>query len=94
MEAAGLRYAYNDSGDIEFIEWATRNRMASGIYYKPYHAICIVDLTKTHAVLLDNNRPEEYEYVPRNEFVNRWRNEYGGFAWTVVYQPPPGEPKF
>lgn len=93
MSEAGLKFAYTEKGDIKFLEWATRNRLGAGIFYKPAHAINIVDLTETHAVLLDNNQIGKYEYVSRAEFDNLWRNSYGGFAWTVVYGPAPPWPE-
>ncbi len=91
MEEAGLRYAYTKDADVAFLEWATRNRLGVGIFYFPRHAINLVDLNEHEAVLLDNNRPNEYIRVPREEFIRAWRG-YGGFAWTVVYGPPPPYP--
>lgn len=94
MEAAGLRYAYTLDGDEAFLEWCIQTRRGAGIFYKPSHAINLVGLDKNYAYLLDNNypnRPEQqgYERVPRAEFMRRWKQDYGGFAWTVVYFPPP-----
>lgn len=94
MESAGLQYAYTDTGDEAFLEWATRNRMASGIFYFYRHAVTLVDLNDTEAVLLDNNRTGEYIRIPRAEFLWNWKNEYGGFAWTVVYGSPPPYPEW
>jgi len=95
MEAAGLRYAYTLDGDERFLEWAIQTRRGCGIFYKPNHAICLVGLDREYAYLLDNNyidypeRNRTYERVPRAEFMQRWKYEYGGFAWTPVYSPPP-----
>lgn len=94
LEYAGLRYAVAEAGDTEFLEWATRNRFSAGIFYKPYHAVNLVDLTDKYAILLDNNNIGEYEYVPRETFLRKWKNQYGGFAWTIVYSPPPKTPSW
>jgi hypothetical protein len=88
---AGLRYAYTASGNVEFLEWATRNRYAAGIFYYPKHAVNLVELNEDHAVLLDNNRVGNYIYVPRDEFIEKWLG-YGGFAWTIIYSAPPPRP--
>lgn len=98
MDAAGLRYAYTAQGDIRFLEWACRTGRGAGLFYKPNHAINLVGLDDRYAYLLDNNdihRPERHgvwERVPRAEFEERWRG-YGGFAWTLVYTPPPPVPR-
>lgn len=95
MEAAGLRYSYTLDGDERFLEWCIQTRRGAGIFYKPNHAICLVGLDKDYAYLLDNNyidypeRNRGYEKVPRAEFMQRWKYEFGGFAWTPVYYPPP-----
>lgn len=92
MEARGLKYAYTTSGDERFLLWCIRTRRGAGIGYKPNHAINLVGLTASHAILLDNNRTGVYEKVPRREFFRRWKQNYGGWAWTLVYQPPPPKP--
>lgn len=93
LDAAGLKYAYEDDGDIRFLEWCARNRQVAGIFYFPRHAVNLVDFNETHAVLLDNNRTSDYIYIPRAEFIRNWRG-YGGFAWTLVYNTPPPYPSF
>ena len=92
MESAGLSYAYTTHGDLDFIEWAIRTRRGAGIFYKPNHAINIVGLDSESAYLLDNNNIHKIEKVPRNIFIYNWKNRYGGFAWTLVYTPPPPVP--
>lgn len=97
MEAAGLRYAYTDTGDVSFLEWCARTGRGAGIFYKTNHAINLVGLDSEYAYLLDNNAtayPEtvgHWERVPRATFEERWRG-YGGFAWSLVYSPPPPLP--
>lgn len=107
LEQAGLRYAFihggvdrngngRDDGE-EFIEWTVRTRRGCGIFYKPQHSINLVGLDSQYAYLLDNNatdypeRVGHYERVPRAEFFRKWRG-FGGFAWTLVYDPTPPEP--
>jgi hypothetical protein len=92
MDEQGLKFAYVTNGDPAFIEWAMRTRRCCGIGYKPSHAINLVGLTKTHAILLDNNATHRYEYVPREEFFRRWKG-FGGWAWALVYDPPAPRPR-
>lgn len=91
MEAARLRYAYTTSGDVAFLEWALRTRRGAGITYFPNHAVNLVHLDHERAGVLDNNRVERVIWIPRDEFLQNWKR-YGGWAWTVVYDPPPPVP--
>lgn len=88
---ARLRYACTTRGDEAFLDWALRTRRGAGITFWPGHAVNLVHLDDQWAGLLDNNRLEQVIWIPRAEFIARWRN-YGGWAWTVVYTPPPPLP--
>lgn len=92
LEAAGLRYAWTTDGDMEFLEWAIRNRLGAGIFYFPSHAINVFGIDENFVYLLDNNRNSDYIAVARKEFEHRWKNEFGGFSWTIVGTPPPPTP--
>ena len=92
VRESGLPFAYTDTGSVEFLEWCSRNRLPCIIWWKQSHCCTIVDLNDEYAVIIDNNHPGEYEYVPRNEFIHRWQNWYDGFALTVVRPPPPPTP--
>jgi hypothetical protein len=94
---AGVKFAFTETGDADFLEWACRNRLGAVIFFKPAHCVNLVDFNETHAVILDNNSPEEFEMYPREEFLRRWRAAYTdgggtGFALTLVYPPPPPWP--
>ena len=86
LDRLGVRYATTTSGDLAFLQWAIRTRRGCGITYYPMHYVNLVDLTRDHATLLDNNRVAQYITIPRDEFLRRWRG-YGGWATTVVYAP-------
>ena len=91
LDAARLRYAYTVHGDVAFLEWAIRTRRGAGITYFPNHAVNLVHLDAEWAGILDNNRVDEIIWIPRAEFLARWK-AYGGWAWTLVYDPPPPVP--
>lgn len=82
----------------EFLEWCCATRRGAGIFYKPVHSINLAGMDDQYAYLLDNNdtnhpeRTGEYERVPKAEFMRRWRG-FGGFAWTIIAQPVPSEPR-
>jgi len=94
-EQEGLKYAYTTEGDEKLLEWCGRTKRWAAIHYFPAHAINFCGFVQRDgqetAVLLDNNRPERYLYVPKQEFIRRWRG-YGGCALTVVYTPPAPKP--
>jgi hypothetical protein len=94
LHAQGVRYAYTDTGDPAFLDWALRNRFGAGITYFPAHAVNLIGLDDKYATLLDNNRPETTIRIERSQFLHDWRHKYSGFAWTVVYGPPPPTPKW
>jgi hypothetical protein len=91
LDHARLRYAYTTSGDAAFLEWALRTRRGAGITYFPNHAVNLVHLDSERAGLLDNNRIGQIVWIERSEFLRQWKN-YGGWAWTLVYDPPPPVP--
>lgn len=93
--AAKIPFDKTEEGDPKFLEWATRNRHGSIIWFFPSHCVhfcglAIVDGQK-YGILCDNNRVEKYIRVPYEEFVKRWR-EYGGFAMATTLPPPPPKP--
>jgi hypothetical protein len=91
LEHAGLRWAATVNGDVSFLDWCCQTRRGAGIGYFPSHAINLVHLDNEKAGLLDNNRPKEYIWIPRDRFIHNWKG-YGGWAWTLVYSPPPPIP--
>jgi hypothetical protein len=91
LAAAHIRYAYTTKGDVEFLDWALRTRRGAGVTFWPGHAVNLVHLDAEWAGLLDNNRLQQVIWIPRAEFISRWRG-YGGWGWTVVYTPPPPLP--
>lgn len=90
-EKKGLAFAATFSGDVEFLEWASRTRRGAAIHYFPNHAVTFCGFAGETAILLDNNRTGVYIRVPKATFIARWRG-YGGRAITVVYTPPPPRP--
>jgi hypothetical protein len=95
LKASGLKYVMTTDGDLEFMEWLVVTRRMAWIAYKPKHMINFCGRFesdgKQWAVLLDNNHTKNFEYVEWNIFIKKWKG-YGGWAGTVVYDPPPPVP--
>jgi hypothetical protein len=79
----------------EFLFWCQRTGRGAGIFYKPSHSINFAGQDEQYVYLLDNNAttyPERvgyYERAGHADFFRRWRG-FGGFAWTLIYDPIPG----
>jgi len=99
LDAANLRYAAASGPEGEkMLEWAMKNRLGAIIGYTDdeafqAHALLIVDLTPTQAVLLDNNHIEQYKFVNKEEFFRIWRKS-GSYMLTLVYSPSPPLPSY
>lgn len=91
-DAAGLKFAYEDRGDVAFLDWCSRTRRGAVILFFSRHSVNFVRFDGGDAVLLDNNRTGRYIRIPRDEFVRRWRG-YGGFALTLAYPTAAPQPR-
>ena len=93
-EQHDLDYAWTTNGDPEFLEWCSRTRRGAAIHFKPAHAVAFfgyqVRNGREVAVLCDNNRPRELEYIEKQNFIRAWRG-YGGCALTILGTP--GNPR-
>ena len=90
-EDAGMRFAFTGSGDEQFLEWCSRTRRGAVIFYYSSHSISFCGFMGGSAVVMDNNNVERLIYIPKAEFLQRWRG-YGGVAFTPVYTPSPPPP--
>jgi hypothetical protein len=88
-EQLGLRFAYTTKGDEEFLDWCSRTRRAAAVYYGDNHAVTFLGYNQAgEAVLVDNNRTDRYQRVPRQQFLQNWRAAGGGALTTVYYSLP------
>jgi hypothetical protein len=93
MERLKLPYAYTLDGDAAFLDWCCQTRRGATIFWKSAHSCTLVGLTKSEAIVLDNNHVGRYEQTPRDEFIRRWRG-YGGFALTPLAGSPAPPPMY
>lgn len=88
MTAIGMRFAYTDQGDVEFLDWSIRTRRGACVVVKRgFHMVNLVELTPTHAGILDNNSVDRIKWYTRESFLTDWRRA-GGKAFVPVYSPP------
>ncbi len=88
LERLDIPFAYTMTGDPAFLEWVSETQRMAVIFYKPMHAITFVGFVGDKAKVLDNNRPDQYEYIDKAIFLYTWKTYYSGFALTTVYDPP------
>lgn len=87
FDREGVRYAYTDSGDVRFLEWALRTQRGCGVTVKGgIHMVALVYLDATQACILDNNDVQNYHWMPREVFLSEWKNS-NGWAVAMIYTP-------
>lgn len=87
FDRTGVRYAYTNKGDVEFLEWACRTRRGCGVTVMGgQHMVALVHFDKEWAGLLDNNNTTKIKWVPRESFVAEWKASYG-WAVSPIYRP-------
>lgn len=90
-----VEYCATEGGDPEHLEWCSRTRRGAIIWFFPNHCVTFCGYSRVdgadYAILLDNNRCEQYLRIPHEEFVRAWR-QYGGFAATPLLTPTSPKP--
>jgi len=93
FDREGVRYAYTDKGDVNFLEWASRTRRGCGITIQGgAHMVALVHLDDKWACLLDNNSISKYKWVSRESMIAEWKASYG-WAVTPIYTPAAPKPQ-
>jgi hypothetical protein len=92
LDDAGIPYAWCQTGDEAFLEWAVRTRRGACIQYKDspssscYHMVNVVHLTDKWVGLLDNNDVRRFKWMDRSSFMRNWKASMG-WAFTPVFSP-------
>ena len=87
FDREGVRYAYTESGDVGFLEWALRTHSGCGVTVNGgTHMEALVYLDDKEACILDNNDTTNYHWMPRELFISEWKNS-NGWAVTMIYTP-------
>lgn len=95
LTAEGVTHIMTDRGDPAVLEYASETGRAAAITYFPRHAITFCGFVMKdgheYSVVLDNNRIQNFIWIPKNEFIRKWKN-YGGGALVPLNNPPPKLP--
>jgi hypothetical protein len=95
LDREGVKYAFTEQANLALLDYAHETRRGAVIWWKPSHACTFcgwVEINgRTHAVVLDNNFPERFEYTEKSQFHRLWAS-YGGFGLTVLGDPPSPPP--
>lgn len=90
LDSMGLKHSYTRKADVKFLDWCDAERRGAILWWKPSHCCTFMGWVdrggKRYAVILDNNRTEDFELVEREQFVRLWAG-YGGFALCLMYDP-------
>jgi hypothetical protein len=102
--APDVDYVQYSGNDPSILKLALKTGRMAGVTYgyspryksKISHMIDLVHFTDKWAAVLDNNYPgeDQYEWMPPDEFLNRWKSDSGG-GWVIVLlsgNPPPPIP--
>jgi hypothetical protein len=94
LRKAGLRYVATSDGDEKLIEYSVWSRRGAVIYFPPWHVTNFVGVVERNgqkiAVILDNNHIQRFDYIPYDQWLQRWRRN-GGMAFVLIdgEVPPP-----
>lgn len=56
-----------------------------------YHMVLLVHLDQKTACIVDNNFPGTFEWMSRDDFLERWKHP-SGHGWAIVFLAPPPPP--
>lgn len=80
------------AGDVRVLDRCINERRGAVIFYYPNHSILLVHVDAEQAIVLDNNRINEFIRIPREQFIREWQG-YGGVAIVpVIGSPRPPKP--
>jgi hypothetical protein len=87
LRKARIGYYATHQGDVRVLERAISERRGAVIFFYDSHTILLVHLDAQRAIVLDNNRIDQYIAIERDEFIARWKG-YGGVAIVPTIGAP------
>lgn len=95
-------YIQHTGGDESFLELALKTDRVPCVTYagrddfysgRIAHMVNLAHLDSQRAAIIDNNRPGNWVWMTRAEFLSRWRDMQGGWAIVLLADPPPPMPE-
>lgn len=89
-------YVQHTGGDDGFLDLVIRTGRCAGVTYSGRdgfytgsvaHMVNLAELDADRAAVIDNNRPGQWVWMARRDFLVRWRERDGG--WAIVFLAPP-----
>lgn len=87
LRQAKVPYYETHTGDVAVLERCHAERRGAVIFYYTNHSVLLVHFDDEKAILLDNNRIDQFIEIPRDTFVRNWR-AYGGVAIVPTIGSP------
>lgn len=90
----GVKFAVTTDGDEKLLEYAINSRRGAGVTWGGAHCVFLAGRIERNgqrqAVILDNNRPNEFKYQEWNAFLREFKR-CGGWAFVILSGdvPPP-----
>lgn len=94
-------YVQHTGGDEAFLDLAIHTDRMPCVTYagrddfyrgRIAHMVNLAHIDGTTAAIIDNNRPGSWVWMTRAEFLQRWRDNDGGWAVVFLDPPPPPHP--
>lgn len=97
-----VHYIQHTGGDEKFLDEAIKTGRPIAVTYAGQdpryglktgidHMVNLVYLDEYSACILDNNFIDKYLWMPRDEFLKRWKDRGGGWA-VILLDPPAPQP--
>jgi hypothetical protein len=92
LDSENVPYAFTENANLALLDYAHSTRRGAILWWKPSHCCTFLGWVqgsdgKTYAAILDNNSVSKFEYTEKSQFHRLWAS-YGGFALTVLGDPP------
>lgn len=94
-------YIQHTGGDDGFLDLAVKTGRCPGVTYsgsdgfyrgRVAHMVSLAHLDGERAAIVDNNRPGSWVWMSRRDFLVRWRDMQGGWAFVFLAAPPAPHP--
>lgn len=95
-DRCGIEYEITYDGDHRLLQSASDRRQSATIQYYRDHTVTFCGYEtrggKEYVVLLDNNEVGKYRWIRKALFLERWVNQFGGYAIVPMLTPNPARP--
>lgn len=91
-KAAVPPFVQYEGRDPSIIELALKTGRVPCVTWGGNHMLAAVHLDAQRAAILDNNAPEQVQWMSRQQFLAQWTTGGGGWCFVLLAPPPPPPP--